>query len=44
MLFIVISLIWIFIVLIAIDGDYKSKEIKKDYKHFEEVINNKEEK
>ena len=38
-MFKLIILVFIFIGLIAIDGDYKTKEMQKDYKKFEEVTN-----
>lgn len=36
-MFLILGLVFLFISLIAIDGDYNEKEMKKDYKKFEEI-------
>ena len=40
-MFVLIVIVFIFISLIAIFGDYKSKELEKDYRKFEETISEK---
>lgn len=37
MLFIIIGIVFSFIFFIAIFGDYAEKELKKDYKKYEEM-------
>lgn len=41
MLFVLIILIFIFISFIALFGDYETKEMKKDYEKFYNLINKK---
>lgn len=36
-MFLIIILVFIFIGIIAVDGDYNLKEIEKDYKKYEEI-------
>ena len=43
MLFVLIFIVFLFIFFIAIFGDYKNKELEKDYKYMEEILGNKEE-
>lgn len=38
-MFLIISLVFLFISLIAVDGNYQEKELKKDYKKYEEITN-----
>lgn len=38
-MFLIIGLVFLFIGLIAIDGNYNEKEIKKEYKKYEEITN-----
>lgn len=38
MLFILISLVFLFIFFIALFGDYEEKKIKKEYKYMEEIL------
>lgn len=38
-MFLIISLIFLFISLIAVDGNYQENELKKDYKEYEEKTN-----
>ena len=40
-MFLIISLVFLFISLIAVDGNYQEKELKKDYKEYEEITNGK---
>lgn len=39
MVWIVISIIWILIFITAFFGDYSEKELREDYKKYEEIIN-----
>lgn len=36
---VLIILVFLFISLIAVDGNYQEKELKKDYKEYEEKTN-----
>lgn len=38
-MFLIISLVFLFISLIAVDGNYQEKELKKEYKEYEEKTN-----
>ena len=38
-MFLIISLVFLFISLIAVDGNYQEKELKKEYKEYEEITN-----
>ena len=40
MLWIIIGMIWGLIIFISLFGNYKEKELEKDYKKFEEICNN----
>ena len=42
MLFLVISIVFLFIFLIAFFGDYEEKTNKKDYKYMKKICNRKE--
>lgn len=44
MLFVLIIIVFIFIFYISLFGDYESKELKKDYKKMEEILNGNREK
>lgn len=37
MLWILIGIIWFFIILISFFGNYKEKELEKDYEKFDEI-------
>ena len=41
MLFILIIIIFCFIGIIAIFGDYPNKELKKDYRYYNEIVGRK---
>ena len=38
MLFVLIGVVFLFIFFIALFGDYENKEVKKDYKYMEEIL------
>ena len=38
-MFLIIGLVFLFISLIAIDGNYQEKELKKEYKEYKEKTN-----
>lgn len=38
-MFLIIGLFFIFIGIIAIDGNYNEKELEKEYKKYEEITN-----
>ena len=38
MLWFIISIVWIFIAVIAFFGDYKEKELKKDYEKYNQLF------
>ena len=40
-MFILLTITYIFIILISLYGDYKSKEIEKQKEEWEKVLNNK---
>ena len=37
-MFLIIGLVFLFISLIAVDGNYLEKEMKKEYKEYEEML------
>lgn len=39
MLFVLIGVVFLFIFFIALFGDYENKEVKKDYKYMEKILN-----
>lgn len=40
-MFLIIILVFLFISLIAVDGNYQEKELKKEYRMYEEKTNGK---